>query len=168
MVNPHRQQILDEVAHERQRQITVHGFGVEHDDEHRGGELAVAASCYALAAGISNRGDLLVRGHLPLHWPWDGQWWKPKTPRQDLVRAAALIVAEIERIDRAEQRGREQPDFIYLECQDCGFDSVQKADFDGSDYCPLCAADNGRDVQMRRRVCLNTDRPEGRDARRVG
>jgi len=27
-------------------------------------------------------------------------WWKPKGPRRDLIRAAALIVAEIERIDR--------------------------------------------------------------------
>jgi hypothetical protein len=34
-------------------------------------------------------------------WPWDLKWWKPTTPRRDLVKAAALIVAEIERLDRA-------------------------------------------------------------------
>ena len=34
-------------------------------------------------------------------WPWAASWWKPKNRRRDLVRAAALIVAEIERIDRA-------------------------------------------------------------------
>ncbi|AKQ30008.1 TPA: hypothetical protein JI225_05075 [Acinetobacter baumannii] len=27
-------------------------------------------------------------------------YWKPKSPRQDLVRAAALLIAEIERLDR--------------------------------------------------------------------
>ena len=37
----------------------------------------------------------------PVGWPWHRQWWKPKNARRDLVRAAALIVAEIERLDRA-------------------------------------------------------------------
>lgn len=32
--------------------------------------------------------------------PWDEKWWKPKNPRRDLVKAGALILAEIERIDR--------------------------------------------------------------------
>ena len=31
---------------------------------------------------------------------WGLDWLKPKSPRRDLVRAAALIVAEIERLDR--------------------------------------------------------------------
>jgi hypothetical protein len=34
-------------------------------------------------------------------WPWHDDWWKPKDRRRDLIRAAALIVAEIERLDRA-------------------------------------------------------------------
>lgn len=41
-------------------------------------------------------------------WPWDESWWKPTTPRRDLVKAAALILAEIERLDRmaaAKQEG---------------------------------------------------------------
>jgi hypothetical protein len=35
-------------------------------------------------------------------WPggWDWSWFKPTTPRRDLVKAGALIVAEIERLDR--------------------------------------------------------------------
>lgn len=56
--------------------------------------------------------------------------------------------------------------FEYFECPDCGFDSVQRSDFDGSNVCPLCAGDNGRDVWMRRRPALDTDKPEGHDARR--
>lgn len=60
----------------------------------------------------------------------------------------------------------EQPGFDYFECRDCGFSSVQTSDFDGSEMCPLCAGDNGRDVQMGRRPCRTTDRPEGKDARK--
>ncbi|MCY2697597.1 hypothetical protein [Acinetobacter baumannii] len=33
-------------------------------------------------------------------WPFADTFWKPKSPRQDLVRAAALLIAEIERLDR--------------------------------------------------------------------
>jgi len=33
-------------------------------------------------------------------WPWDSRGGSPKTRRHDLIRAGALIVAEIERIDR--------------------------------------------------------------------
>ena len=38
----------------------------------------------------------------PFGWPhtWDASWWKPKDRRRDLVRAGALIIAEIERLDR--------------------------------------------------------------------
>lgn len=59
----------------------------------------------------------------------------------------------------------EQPDFIYFECPECGFSSVQASDFKGGTACPLCASDSGHDVGMRSRVCVDTDKPEGRDAR---
>jgi hypothetical protein len=61
----------------------------------------------------------------------------------------------------------EQPDFHYFECPKCEFSSVQSASFSGDESCPLCAGDSGHDVRMHRRVCLDTDRPEGRDARTV-
>jgi rubrerythrin len=60
----------------------------------------------------------------------------------------------------------EQPNFHYFECNECGFSSVQKADFpDKYDECPLCALDSGHFVRMSRRVCDSSDRPEGFDAR---
>jgi hypothetical protein len=62
--------------------------------------------------------------------------------------------------------GEPQPDFDYFECPECGFSSVQKSSFSGSEACPLCAGDSGHDVGMRRRVCLTSDTPEGRDARK--
>jgi hypothetical protein len=42
-----------------------------------------------------------------LAWPssWSRTWWKPSGGRRDLVKACALMVAEIERRDRAQAKG---------------------------------------------------------------
>lgn len=37
----------------------------------------------------------------PKSWPWDASWWKPSNARRNLVKAAALLISEIKRIDRA-------------------------------------------------------------------
>jgi len=91
------------VLAERRRQIDQEGWTEEHDDSHDRGEMAAAAACYALPEAARNW--VLPRpsnGRLYQKiWPWDQKWWKPKTRRYDLVRAAALLIAEIERIDRA-------------------------------------------------------------------
>ena len=90
------QAVLDVLA-ERRRQVEAEGWTPEHDDEHGAGEMAAAAACYALnAAGC---GCEVAR-----NWPWDGSWWKPTTSRRDLVKAGALILAEIERLDRMTER----------------------------------------------------------------
>ena len=86
---------LSDVAGERRRQIEQEGWTPEHDDEHTRGEMATAAASYAVA-GLEG-GEALAIGL----WPWAREWWKPKSRRLDLVRAGALIVAEIERLDRA-------------------------------------------------------------------
>ncbi|WP_199556839.1 ead/Ea22-like family protein [Enterobacter kobei] len=92
--------ILDVVA-ERQRQKTIEGWTPEHDDEHCNGELAMAAICYINETGTVNR-----NGGKPWGWPWDASWWKPNARRRNLVKAGALILAEIERIDRAAGIGK--------------------------------------------------------------
>ncbi len=83
-----------DVMAERQRQVQVEGRTPQSDDAYVGKQLADAATAYAAsAAGWVN---------LPATtWPWDRSWFKPRTPREDLVRAGALILAEIERLDRA-------------------------------------------------------------------
>lgn len=92
---------LSDISAERKRQIEVEGWPSEHDDEHNAdGSLARAASCYALNAGRAPQISAPLDG-VPWAWPWWVTFWKPKAPRQDLVRAGALIVAEIERLDRA-------------------------------------------------------------------
>lgn len=94
-------EIVHEILEERRRQIAEEGFDQAHDDRHAPGELARAAACYAIASNSS-----LFTSTPPLSWlwPWSFDWWKPKDNRRNLVRAAALIVAEIERIDRAAER----------------------------------------------------------------
>lgn len=95
-----RNSVIDEIAAERARQISEEGWTPEHDDEHGHGEMAMAASCYAFASGHP-----LYEEHWdttpPPWWKWDKRWWKPKGARRNLIRAAALIVAEIERLDRS-------------------------------------------------------------------
>ena len=88
-----------DVLAERQRQIEVEGWTPEHDDEHNRGEMAIAAGCYALHAG-----GAALYSSPPVIWPWNAAWWKPKGKRRDLVRAAALILAEIERLDRMDEK----------------------------------------------------------------
>jgi hypothetical protein len=96
--SPKLENALRDVADERKRQIEVEGWTVEHDDEHSDGEMALAAACYAMAGRYySTWTDDYVRRY----WPWSKEWWKPTNKRRNLIKAAALIVAEIERIDRA-------------------------------------------------------------------
>jgi len=87
-------QAARDVLAERRRQIDAEGWTPEHDDEHSRGEMALAAACYAVA-------DNDPRAEPPPLWPWDTEWWKPTSERRMLVKAGALILAEIERLDRA-------------------------------------------------------------------
>lgn len=86
------------VLNERLRQIDSEGWTPEHDDEHNGGELACAADAYIHAALANIAG---VPPQPTVMWPWDGSWWKPSDdPIRNLVKAGALIAAEIDRLQR--------------------------------------------------------------------
>lgn len=99
---------LDVVA-ERQRQISAENYKPDQDDAYTQNELTRAAEGYihtVVSRGWtyeSNPNDYECE-EIPPFWPWADEHWKPKSPRRDLVRAAALIIAEIERIDRANER----------------------------------------------------------------
>jgi hypothetical protein len=112
--------VLLDIEAERLRQVRQEGWSDEHDDTHENRELAFAAACYTehyasrawllgsdLAESLNispEDGALDYAGDpAPDEWPidWGDDAWKPKDARRDLVRAAALIVAEIERLDRA-------------------------------------------------------------------
>lgn len=98
-------QAARDVLAERQRQISVEGWTLEHDDEHGRGEMARAAACYALhAAGQASEHpgiSLSLESSALGVWPWDQAWHKPSDTRRNLVKAGALILAELERLDRA-------------------------------------------------------------------
>lgn len=97
----HTMTVMNEIEDERFRQIREEGWTPEHDDQHEDGDLASAAAGYTVFAVIGSGRDS------PLFWPvdWDVTWFKPTSPRRDLIKAAALIVAEIERLDRKEAAG---------------------------------------------------------------
>lgn len=97
--------ICGEIWDERNRQREEEGWSESHDDSHVHGELAQAAGCYALHAGLPTPAQV-PPGMSPQDWPWNTKWWKPKDRRRDLVRAAALIIAEIERLDRRAQSSK--------------------------------------------------------------
>ena len=86
--------ISHELLAERFRQIGDEGWSFDHDDEHDCNELADAAACYALGAPSQIINQL---------WPWASMWWKPTDRRRNLVKAGALIIAEIERLDRVSE-----------------------------------------------------------------
>lgn len=101
------QAILD-VAIERKRQINEEGWHHDHDDLQDAGSLSRAGASYAWNASTIDYADTKTEyppGQPPAYWPWGASAWKPKDRRRDLVRAAALILAEIERLDRAAARG---------------------------------------------------------------
>lgn len=87
-----------DVLAERQRQIETEGWTPDRDDAHQSGELADAAALYA-SIKVRHVSGMAV-------WPWEPEWFKPTSGavpgsrRRDIVKACALLLAEIERLDR--------------------------------------------------------------------
>lgn len=101
-----------DVLAERRRQVDEEGWTPEHDDrQEREGQMAGAAACYAfgerLWTGVENGVGFLREAATV--WPWSNEWWKPSTRRRNLVKAGALILAELEREDRAAAKAAAQP-----------------------------------------------------------
>jgi hypothetical protein len=100
------------IADERRRQIEVEGWKPERDDKvHSKGDLSLAGMCYIadyLGTLDNPEGDTLgfYRQYAQLSWPWDYEWWKPtpNDPIRQLVKAGALIAAEIDRLQRMENK----------------------------------------------------------------
>lgn len=101
-----RSYIIYQIMAERERQISKECWSIEHDDAHAKGEMARAAAMYALPEPY--RQITILANHEKqvqldrYMWPWEASWWKPTNRRRDLIKAAALIVAEIERLSRAD------------------------------------------------------------------
>jgi hypothetical protein len=95
---------VEQIANERARQGIVEGFDAAHDDKHDQEELVLAACAYAAASINQFRPpQLKLDEHLPPHpmWPWAKRDWKPSSDKvRNLVKAGALIAAEIDRLQR--------------------------------------------------------------------
>lgn len=90
---------IEDIRDERLRQMIEEGWTPAHDDELLHGELVRAAACYSMYQPTE---------YMPVGWPFSRESWKPKDRRRNLIRAAALLVAEIERIDRSASADDEQ------------------------------------------------------------
>jgi hypothetical protein len=108
------------IAAERARQVDSEGYLPEHDDQHAGNELAWAATCYAAPDTVVRvavqRDSHGVSGAVGWDEPWPTEyvenyirgnpgrmpWRRPQVDRvTELVKAGALIAAEIDRLKRA-------------------------------------------------------------------
>jgi hypothetical protein len=128
---------------ERQRQIRQEGWTEGHDDEHDDGSLLLAAICYAAPERVFVQQEHAVGMSFVDPWPdsWAPSWDKrhqygngyevgngiadPETYTDEqrldlLVKAGALIAAEIDRLKRALAAS--------------SGDGVQE----GVDHCPKC------------------------------
>jgi hypothetical protein len=103
---------MEDVLDERTRQVFEEGWTQEHDDGHTDRSLAAAGATYAYLAAQTDEyakhwsemgwaGCSVVSKFL---WPrgWNLDYLKVKVARRMLVIAAALLIAEIDRIDRLE------------------------------------------------------------------
>lgn len=88
------------IVNESRRRRLIDGKTAESDDEHKQGQLAMAAAVYAIP---ENRRPICPWGRdLVSYWPFHAKEWYP-TPEDrefELVRAGSLIVAEIKRLRR--------------------------------------------------------------------
>jgi hypothetical protein len=104
---------IDLIKEERKRQIQEKGYDYIHDDYHEYNELINAAQCYLeqvltrskvmdINDSYNNKLKLYRDVKRPENWPpeWKPESWNPDSPIRDLVKAAALIAAEIDRRSR--------------------------------------------------------------------
>lgn len=91
---------IELIRKERERQINVEGYNAEHDDAEKADSLSTAGAIYALPWNIRT----IINA--TRYWPWDKSFYKPsKSDHTDarikeLVKAGALIAAEIDRLKR--------------------------------------------------------------------
>jgi hypothetical protein len=106
-------QLLNDIAVERMRQEEEEGFTLDHDDGQTMAELGRMAASYLLSAASQSIPEHLPIRQLMYHraqliWPTvDVGRPTAHPPRRALVIAGALILAELERLDRRD--GRQTP-----------------------------------------------------------
>jgi hypothetical protein len=83
--------------------IEKHGWTAEHDDAHDDATIGRAALAYALAGlAYAMDDDRSMFGKAERNWPWSAQSFHPGSELACHVKAAALHIAEANRIIRAQ------------------------------------------------------------------
>jgi hypothetical protein len=105
---------IELIAEERERQIKQEGWSIAHDSvRHTEGELTDAALCYATVGSAQLRGASVEEWPVEMFaddmltdWPWEKRWYKPSPhAERNLVKAGALIAAELDRIRNVDAVG---------------------------------------------------------------
>lgn len=95
---------------ERARQRRQEGYDDLHDDGYDDFALLKAALAYGEDALLQGTTGHSFTETAPPSWPWNEDDWKPKGLRRMLVNMGALVIAEMERLDRAEESKRAAQD----------------------------------------------------------
>lgn len=98
---------LDLIAAERKRQIEEEGYSPQNDSKYTFNQLSRAGASYALP----EQDRLYHNGSKsPVTWPFGPEWWKPSPGdrKRELVKAGALIAAELDRMLEAEKKAQEK------------------------------------------------------------
>ena len=106
------------VIFERCKQI-VKGYDGTHDDMHTLGQLTMGAVCYAQTAFTQiNSAKPLPTCFVHKDWPWErSSFHADQDPVGNLVKAAAMLIAEAGRIERErgdKEAGTAPPDDMFL------------------------------------------------------
>lgn len=118
---------VEMIAQERSRQIQKEGYTAENDDGYNIGQLCNAAACYLVAGDCLANGpemmgekfkgtsetirEEVLAGNFGdfASWPWDLEGLKVSAnPILNLVKAGALIAAEIDRLIRIDAKVMEK------------------------------------------------------------
>lgn len=93
------------IAEERERQLSDERHLPQNDDLYTDNQLARAAESYLVAVtSPDEEGDDKGKARPDWDWPWHNSSWKPGTDVRNLVKAGALIAAEIDRRLRAGEK----------------------------------------------------------------
>jgi hypothetical protein len=92
------------IGAERERQLLTLGYDGEHDAMHKGGELVLAAAACALVAATQSPEKIHANTKVRLLnraaevWPWDQEKLDEGSALANLIKAGALIAAEVDRV----------------------------------------------------------------------
>lgn len=91
------------LCQERLDQVERHGFSAAHDDMHRDSAIAQGALAYLLAgmAPDCRLPDTLAETAANI-WPWGAHTFRPGATEECFIKAAAMLLAEVDRIHRAD------------------------------------------------------------------